>query len=154
MTSACSHIGLCVTDLERSRRFYEEVFGFRLAFDLSTDGSSTPQLLRLEAPLTLNAAYLAVDGLLLELLQFEPAGAPGPVTRVMNEPGLTHLSLFVDDVDAVIAAVPQHGGRVRDDTNLGVAVFVEDPDGQAIEVIGPGGQFKAMRDDAIRKLER
>jgi len=153
MTSACSHIGLCVTDLERSRRFYEEVFGFRLAFDLSTDGPATPQLLRLEAPLTLNAAYLAVDGVLLELLQFEPAGAHMPVARVMNEPGLTHLSLFVDDFDAVIATVPQHGGRVRDDTNLGVAVFVEDPDGQAIEVIGPGGQFKAMRDEALRKLE-
>ncbi len=70
----------------------------------------------------------------------------------MNEPGLTHLSLFVDDLDAVIASVPLHGGRVRDDTNIGVAVFVEDPDGQAIEVLGRGGYFGAMRDEALRKL--
>src|SRR4051794_19223036 len=133
MTSACSHIGLCVTDLERSRRFYEGVFGFREAFTFETDGPETPTLLRLDPPLTLHAVYLAVDGLLLELLHLEGPPAPAARARVMNEPGLTHLSLFVDDIDAVIASVPEHGGRVRDDTNIGAAVFVEDPDGQAIE---------------------
>jgi catechol 2,3-dioxygenase-like lactoylglutathione lyase family enzyme len=150
VSSACSHIGLCVTDLERSRRFYEEVFGFRAAFDLRTDGPETPKLLRLEAPLTLDAVYLALDGLLLELLAFDRTERTS--RRVMNEPGLTHLSLFVDDLDAAIDAVGRFGGRVRTDTNIGAAVFVEDPDGQAIEVIGPHGRFRAMRDEAVRKL--
>jgi catechol 2,3-dioxygenase-like lactoylglutathione lyase family enzyme len=153
MANACSHIGLCVTDLERSRRFYEGVFGFRLAFDLRTEGPETPQLLRLDAPLVLDAVYLALDGLLLELLYFERPTSPPAQERDMNAPGLTHLSLFVEDVDAVLAAVPQYGGRVRDDTNIGVAVFVEDPDGQAIEVIGPGGQFRNLRDEALRKRQ-
>ena len=63
MANAYSHIGLCVTDLERSRRFYEEVFGFRPAFEFRTEGPETPQLLRLEAPLTLDAVYLWLDGL-------------------------------------------------------------------------------------------
>ena len=151
MTNACSHIGLCVTDLERSRRFYEEVFGFRKAFGLRTDGPETPKLLRLEAPLVLDAVYLALDGLLLELLQFDRTERAS--SRVMNEPGLTHLSLFVEDLDATIDAVGRCGGRVRADTNIGVAVFVEDPDGQAIEVIGPGGQFRAMRDRSLRNLD-
>jgi catechol 2,3-dioxygenase-like lactoylglutathione lyase family enzyme len=150
VANAYSHIGLCVTDLERSRRFYEEVFGFRPAFDLRTDGAETPKLLRLDAPLTLDAVYLWLDGLLLELLAFDRTERTSH--RVMNEPGLTHLSLFVDDLDATIDAVGQHGGRIRADTNIGVAVFVEDPDGQAIEVIGPGGQFRTMRDTSLRKL--
>src|SRR5947208_6371672 len=137
MPSACSHIGLCVTDLARSRRFYEDAFGFRSAFDFHTDGAETAQLLRLAAPLTLDAVYLQLEGLLLELLAFDRAASPA--LRPMNEPGLTHISLFVDDLAAVLDAVPKLGGRVRDDTNIGVAVFVEDPDGQAIEVIGPGG---------------
>src|SRR4051794_15881285 len=112
MANAYSHIGLCVTDLQRSRRFYEEVFGFRLAFEFHTDGPETPKLLRLDPPLTLDAVYLWLDGLLLELLQFEGPTSPVNQERVMNEPGLTHLSLFVEDVDAVIAAVPKYGGRV------------------------------------------
>src|SRR4029077_12024201 len=110
MPSACSHIGLCVTDLARSRRFYEEAFGFRAAFDFTTDGAETPKLLRLEAPLTLHAVYLYLDGLLLELLAFD-RDAPKQ-TRVMTEPGLTHISLFVDDLQAVVDAVPKLGGRV------------------------------------------
>ena len=150
MANAYSHVGLCVRDLDHSRRFYEEVFGFRRAFDFRTDGPETPKLLRLEAPLVLDAVYLWLDGLLLELLAFNrttPAAA-----RVMNEPGLTHLSLFVDDLEATLDAVGRCGGRVRADTNIGVAVFVEDPDGQAIEVIAPGGHFRALRDGSVRDL--
>lgn len=150
--NACSHIGLCVSDLERSRRFYEEVFGFRAAFELRTEGPETPKLLRLDAPLVLDAVYLSLDGLLLELIAFETSGTPVAPSRVLNEPGLTHISLFVDDLGAVLTAVPAWGGRVRDDTNIGVAVFVEDPDGQAIEVIGPGGRFRELRDRSVRDL--
>jgi catechol 2,3-dioxygenase-like lactoylglutathione lyase family enzyme len=152
VANACSHIGLCVSDLERSRRFYEEVFGFRAAFELRTEGPETPQLLRLDPPVVLDAVYLSLDGLLLELLAFETPDTPPAHARVLNEPGLTHISLFVEDLDAVLAAVPKCGGRVRDDTNIGVAVFVEDPDGQAIEVIGPGGRFREMRDRSLRNL--
>lgn len=150
MANAYSHVGLCVTDLERSRRFYEEVFGFRSAFEFTTSGEETPRLLRLPAPLTLDAVYLWLEGLLLELLAFD--STTDPTARVMNEPGLTHLSIFVDDLQAVLAAVPQFGGTVRDDTNIGVAAFVEDPDGQAIEVIGPGGGFRDLRDRSLRNL--
>lgn len=150
MANAYSHVGLCVTDLDRSRRFYEEAFGFRPAFEFRTDGPETPKLLRLDAPLALDAVYLWLDGLLLELLAFDRTASA--THRVMNEPGLTHLSLFVDDVDATLDAVRRLGGHVRDDTNIGVAVFVEDPDGQAIEVIGPGGQFRAWRDRSLDEL--
>jgi len=70
----------------------------------------------------------------------------------MNEPGLTHISLFVDDIHAVLDSVTQYGGRVRDDTDISVAVFVEDPDSQAIEVIGPRGHFRALRARSLRDL--
>ena len=150
MVNAYSHIGLCVTDLARSRRFYEEAFGFRPAFELRTDDPSTPKLLRLDPPVMLDAVYLWLDGLLLELLAFDRTAAGA--NRVLNEPGLTHVSVFVDDVDDTLDAVRRCGGRVRDDTNVGVAVFVEDPDGQPIEVIGPGGRFRTMRDQAVRDL--
>jgi catechol 2,3-dioxygenase-like lactoylglutathione lyase family enzyme len=152
VANACSHIGLCVTDLERSRRFYEEVFGFRSAFELRTEGPETPQLLRLDPPVVLDAVYLSLDGLLLELLAFDQSATPPAHARVLNESGLTHISLFVEDLDVVLAAVPKCGGRVREDTNIGVAVFVEDPDGQAIEVIGPGGRFRELRDRSLRDL--
>jgi catechol 2,3-dioxygenase-like lactoylglutathione lyase family enzyme len=53
----------------------------------------------------------------------------------MNEPGLTHVSVSVDDVDEVCARVPEYGGEVVADTNIGVAIFIRDPDGQLIELL-------------------
>lgn len=152
MATACSHIGLCVLDLERSQRFYEQVFGFRAAFDFHSDGDDTAKLLGLEPPLHLDAVYLHVDGLLLELLA--PDRTAARERRALNEPGLTHLSLFVDNVAATLEAVPKYGGRVREDTNIGAAVFVEDPDGQAIELLAADGHFRGLRDRSVHRLTR
>ncbi len=53
----------------------------------------------------------------------------------MNEPGLTHVSLSVEDLAATCALVTEHGGEVLTDTDIGMAVFVRDPDGQLLELL-------------------
>jgi hypothetical protein len=84
----------------------------------------------------MTACYLERDGFVLELLHFAGAGAtPLPRReRVMNEPGLTHLSVSCD-VAALCARIGDYGGEVLTDTDIGVAVFVRDPDGQLIELL-------------------
>jgi catechol 2,3-dioxygenase-like lactoylglutathione lyase family enzyme len=63
----------------------------------------------------------------------------------MNEPGLTHLSFRVADLQAVLAALRDAGERVLDDTVLdfpefqAAAAFVADPDGQLIELVQAPG---------------
>ena len=53
----------------------------------------------------------------------------------MNELGLTHISLSVDDIPETCRRVPEYGGEVLADTDIGVGVFVRDPDGQLIELL-------------------
>ena len=107
---AFNHVGQCVTDLARSRRFYEELLGFTVERELHPPDDPSSKLLRLPKPLGMTALYLRRDGLVLELLHF--AGGTQPAReRVMNEPGLTHISLSVDDVDAVARRVPDFGGE-------------------------------------------
>ncbi len=53
----------------------------------------------------------------------------------MNEPGLTHISVSVDDIDASCARVVEFGGEVVEGSNIGAAVFVRDPDGQMVELL-------------------
>ncbi len=55
----------------------------------------------------------------------------------MNELGLTHISLSVDDIPATCALVEQYGGEVLRDTDIGGGLFVRDPDGQRIEPSPP-----------------
>jgi lactoylglutathione lyase len=131
-----NHLGHCVTDLERSRRFYEELLDFRFLRQLRPPDDSTGKLLRIAPPVNLTAVYLERDGLVLELLQFDRTDNPPAGRRVMNEPGLTHISVSVDDVAAVVARVPGYGGEVLEDTDLGgFAVMIRDPDGQLIEIL-------------------
>jgi catechol 2,3-dioxygenase-like lactoylglutathione lyase family enzyme len=135
MGVAFNHLGQCVTDLDRSRRFYQDVLGFEPWYEIQPGDDLSSKLLRLEPPLGMTAVYLRRDGLVLELLHFAD-GPPAPRRdRVMNEPGLTHVSVSVDDVDATLRLVTEHGGEVLDDTNIGFGVFVRDPDGQLVEIL-------------------
>jgi catechol 2,3-dioxygenase-like lactoylglutathione lyase family enzyme len=131
-----NHVGQCVTDLDRSKRFYVELLGFTLEREITPPDAGSAQLMGLTPPVQLTAAYLVRDGLVLELLWY---GAPGQTqpyrSRTMNEPGLTHISVSVDDIDAVCARVGDYGGSVVEGSNIGAAVFVRDPDGQLLELL-------------------
>ena len=139
-----THIGICVSDLPRSRRFYCEGLGFTFEHELTTAGEPTDTLLRLRG-VDLRAIYLTRDGVRIELLHFTSPPAPPRRARVMNEDGLTHLSFRVADMDAALSAVRAAGGRVLDETVVrfpefqSAAGMVVDPDGQLIElVMAPG----------------
>ena len=132
---AFNHVGQCVTDLARARRFYEELLGFTFEREIKPPDEPSDRLLRLEPPVGMTATYLRRDGLVLELLRFDRPGNPPYRDRVMNEPGLTHISVSVDDVDGVLARVPNYGGAVLADTNIGFGVFIRDPDGQLVEIL-------------------
>jgi lactoylglutathione lyase len=138
MTSgvAFNHVGQCVTDLERSKRFYCELLGFTLDREINPPDEGSAALLGLEPPLAMTASYLVRDGLILELLYFAAEGQTQPYRpRTMNEPGLTHISVSVDDLDATLGRVADFGGEVVAGTNIGAAAFIRDPDGQLIELL-------------------
>jgi len=140
-----NHVGHCVTDLARARRFYEELFGFELAYELAVPDAPADRLLRIEAPLGMTAVYLHKPGLVLELIHFDRPINPPARSRPLNEPGLTHLSFSVEDVAATAARVADLGGEVLDDTDVGAAVFVRDPDGQLIELLSAAYRKAAER---------
>jgi lactoylglutathione lyase len=131
-----NHTGHVVTDLERSKRFYQEVFGFRLWYEITPPDVPTAQLTGLTPPLGVTASYLTLDGFVLELMHYAAAGATAPFrTRTMNEPGLTHLSISVDDVHAAAERAIRFGGEIVEESDIGMALFIRDPDGQLLELL-------------------
>jgi catechol 2,3-dioxygenase-like lactoylglutathione lyase family enzyme len=129
-----NHIGLCVQDIDRSRRFYEELLGFEYEREIAPPDDVTGRLLQLEPPLGLRAVYLRKDGLVLELLAY--AGRQRPRReRPMDEFGLTHISIGAEDYRSLLDRVEALGGTVVADSDIGVAVFIRDPDGQLIELL-------------------
>lgn len=133
---AYNHTGLVVSDLERSRRFYERVLGFRLWYEDAPPEAAVSKLLGLESPLGVQTSYLVLDGFVLELMHFSGHGAQAARReRTMNEPGLTHLSISVDDIRAAADLAVEHGGEIIESSDLGIAMMIRDPDGQLLELL-------------------
>ena len=96
---------------------------------------STGQLLQLNRPIGLHATYLIRDGLVLELLAYSQRALHAGRERVMDQIGLTHLSLSVSDLGDVLAMVESFGGSVVDGTVSEQSAMIRDPDGQLLELL-------------------
>ncbi|TQS25934.1 VOC family protein [Microbispora sp. KK1-11] len=141
MSFTTGHVGLNVSDLDRSVGFYRKVFGFDVA------GESADE--------TRRYAFLAQDGTLVLTLWQQSEGR-----FAAGLPGLHHLSFQVPDIDSVrraeavvreTGATIHHGGIVPHGEGASSGgLFFEDPDGIRLEIYAPSGaeERPAPRPDA------
>jgi len=130
-----NHVGLCVADTARSRRFYEGLLDFAFWWEITPPDEGTGQLLQLNAPIGLHATYLVRDGLVLELLAYSHRVLRARPDRAMDHVGLTHLSLSVSDLSAVLARVEDFGGSIVVGSVSDQSAMIRDPDGQLLELL-------------------
>jgi len=130
-----NHVGLCVADRDRARRFYEGLLGFQFWWELELPDEGTAQLLQLGGPIGVHATYLVRDGFVLELIDYSKREVHAGSERVMDDVGLTHMSLSVSDLAAVLAMVEEFGGTVIAETTTAQFAMIRDPDGQLIELL-------------------
>jgi catechol 2,3-dioxygenase-like lactoylglutathione lyase family enzyme len=142
MTLSFSHFGICVSDLERSIRFYRDGLGFEQVASHQV-GAEFGALMEIEG-VKLESRMLSRDGVTVELLGFESPGPTGDgQRRPMNQLGLTHLSLRVSDVEEVASTIEELGGHVVRATRTTFDLpesrldflYCTDPDGVRIELM-------------------
>lgn len=134
---AFSHVGLCVSDLDRSLRFYVDGLGFApyARFDLERN------VAEVDPPVKLTSCFIQKGGLRLELLHYYSPGVFGDPSNRRNHRGLTHLSFVVDDIDAAAEQLVGFGGTIVAGTrNVGdpaavQTIFLADPDGTRVELM-------------------
>jgi catechol 2,3-dioxygenase-like lactoylglutathione lyase family enzyme len=141
--ASLAHVGICVSDLDRSLRFYCEALGF-VALDAHDVGDAFARLMELEH-VELRSQFLrGPSGERLELLAFRAPAVDGEGRRrPLNRLGLTHLCFRVRDVDEVAERIQRLGGEVHDHTRTSLGgpgrapdfVYCSDPDGIRIELM-------------------
>ncbi|MGW4380276.1 VOC family protein [Kitasatospora sp. NPDC004531] len=129
-TLKTGHVGLNVTDLDRSTAFYRAVFDFDVLAEGKEDGRRW--------------AFLGRDGQLLVTLWQQSEGA-----FATDRPGLHHLSFQVETVEEVRAAEEvlrglgagfAHDGVVpHGESGTSGGIFFTDPDGIRLEIYAPTG---------------
>ena len=136
------HIGIRISDREKSTAFYE-LLGFELLVDGGYDHGH---------PLVM----LHPSGININLLG--PATAKQGENVLMDEkpkyPGITHMALKVKDADATEAFVIEHGIAVtgRRDFEGTKAIFIRDPDRNVFELIGPGPSAASLIAKHVQEL--
>jgi glyoxylase I family protein len=131
-----SHVGICVSDLERSTRFYTEVLGFNVMFSVDF-GSELVATMETDGAFT--SRMLTRGDLRVELLHWRDHEVSGDgERRAMTARGMTHLAFRVDAIDELYDLAAQHGGTAHPSTltDLGggvQVVYLTDPDGVRIE---------------------
>jgi lactoylglutathione lyase len=121
------HIGIVVSDLERSTDFYRAL-GFEVVKDLpSEDGSRTIRFVRLGA-------------FELELFWYEAPAAPVVPPAGKGQLGFRHLALRTGDINAVLSSLKALGVAPAElevrKMPIGYSImFLSDPDGLEIEIM-------------------
>jgi catechol 2,3-dioxygenase-like lactoylglutathione lyase family enzyme len=139
-----SHFGICVTDLDRSMRFYCDGLGFEAAerYDLKdTPESGLDRSLEVDSPVDLVSQFIRNGDMGVELLYYRSPPTFGKASASRGQIGITHLSFYVEDVDAAVAKLVECGGTLLPHTraNPGVdLVFIADPDGVRVELMKSG----------------
>lgn len=141
MEYAPSHLGMCVRDLDRSMRFYCEGLGFEAGDGFDLDTTLAPGLdaaLEVDGPVAIRSQYITNGEMRIELIGWRDREVSGEPSNRRDAPGLTHLSFWVEDVDAAAARLVELGGSILPSTrtNPGVElVFLADPDGVRVELM-------------------
>lgn len=134
-TKSYAHVRLTVTDIDRSRAFYDDVFGLPVAFEVpaDADAATRDQLAWLYG----GVVYALGDS----LFGLRPVGQD---SFDEDRTGLDHLSFAVDsreDLDAAAVMLDErgvgHGGV--EDIGAGFILEFRDPDGVALELFAPKG---------------
>lgn len=103
MRAVLDHIGIAVADLPASLAFFRDVLGLHV--ELSEEIASQQ----------VRAHFLAAGQSTLEML--EPTAPESPIARFLEKrgPGMHHVALRVDDIDAALGHLRSRGIRLIDD---------------------------------------
>lgn len=150
---ALRRIGLTVTDLDRTERFYRDVLDFRTVSRQVGPGEAT--LLGLpETETETEVLTMRLGGKEVEFLHFDPPGRSYPADTQGPDRWFQHFAIVVSDMDAAFArlssagvqaiskggpqTLPERNGRIR-------AFKFRDPDGHPLELLSfPPGQGRAV----------
>lgn len=137
-------VSTTVADLERAVAFYRDGLGLASGTLTEWDDPAWSRLLGLDPTTRARSVEVPVGGKTLELVTFDPPGAPYPAERASNDQWFEHVALVAGDIAAVWRTLERHtpevitaGGPDLLPPNTGsVSAFkFRDPEGHPLELI-------------------
>jgi len=136
------HVGITVTDLQRSLRFYRDLLGFSVIKEMDECGVHIDNFSDLKNIDVRTVKMAAADGSTIELLQYRSHPEGNEENRIKNitQIGCSHFALTVPDLPQLYSTLLEGGISVicepqySPDGNVRLT-FCRDPDGTLIELV-------------------
>lgn len=145
MITGFLHFEITTRDADRALAFYRDHFGMRLLSDRIVEpGGYVERVVGIPGA-RVRIVHMQGYGFNFELLEYlEPRGEPR--AREPNDAGSAHLCFVTDDLDADFERLVAAGVKVRSTgghpigvtggpNDGGKTIYVEDPDGNPVELV-------------------
>lgn len=139
MIKSMNHVGISVSNLDRSIGFYRDLLGMQIVIQKTFEGSQYEMILGLKAARG-KVALLRLGELQIELFEFDyPSPKPSDPQRPVCNHGITHFCLEVTDIHSEYARLKNAGITFHcppmEFFGVAVATYGRDPDGNAFELL-------------------
>jgi catechol 2,3-dioxygenase-like lactoylglutathione lyase family enzyme len=137
---AVNHVGLATNDIDRSIRFYRDLFGMKLEGPIiAVDDDPQYNHIFGFPKVKARGASLSLGAMELEIWQFDsPRGRDAPKVPPVNDVGINHICFQVTNLDSVYRRLRSAGVEFHyppQDFHGPKAVYGRDPDGNVFELI-------------------
>lgn len=146
-SSKVIHMGMVVSNLEESMKFYKEVVGFvqvdRTEFEVNADfGKRSGLTDSLGFKVQVLKLGKGDDATQLKLMSFGDKPKKKENKYIHSTVGVQYLTIMVSELKPILERIEKHGIKLLGESPVPLGekdrfVLIQDPDGTFVELIGP-----------------
>ena len=133
------HVGIVVTDMEKSLTIYRDIFNLEIIWDRVETGEFIDKLLQMNNVQVRTVKLKDADGGIIELLEY--VSHPEPKYRdKLNRVGCSHIAITVENIDSMFKKLKDKGLQYNHEPMVSVdgkakVAFFRDYDEVSLEIV-------------------
>lgn len=139
MINGLEHVGLSVSNMERSLAFYRDFIGMKVILEVDFSDERMERIIGIRGA-KCKIVHLKLGDTILELFQYyNPVGEPVSPKQRQCDNGLTHIGFSVTDINVHVRQLKERGAKL-----LGELTEVR-PGAWVLYFYGPDGEVCEFR---------
>lgn len=134
------HIGIVVRDLDKSKKFYQDLFNLKVKSEMLEDGVYVEKLVGIRNASIHWIKLEAQDGTLIELLEYQDNPHKEKDNYLSNRIGCSHIAISVNDIELIYSKLKEYNCKCNSEPLFSPdkkvkVMYCHDIDGTILEIV-------------------